>query len=84
MLLSQRVISECNLQHKILGLVNGNTLRQLIALLQQFGICGHQDAPAEDQKDEKSLGAKTPYSPTDGSLFAAICMGMSCSSPVQP
>ena len=53
--LSQHVISECTLQHRILGLVNGNTLRQPVALPLQFGICDHQDAPAEDRKDASHL-----------------------------
>jgi hypothetical protein len=34
-------------------------VRQLLALLQHFGIFDHQDASSEGQKYE-SLGAKTP------------------------
>jgi len=38
--------------------VNGNTLRQFVALPKQFGICDHQDAPAEDQKNVSHLVAR--------------------------
>ena len=53
--LSQCAISECNLWQRILGFVNGYTLTQLVALLQQCGIRDHQDVPAESQKDGSHL-----------------------------
>jgi len=37
----------------------------------QFGICGHQDASSEGRS------AKTPHSPTDSSLVAAVGMEVS-------
>jgi hypothetical protein len=46
-------------------------VRQIPALLHQFGICDHQYFSSEGTKYE-SLGATTPHSPTDGSLVAAI------------
>jgi hypothetical protein len=40
-----------------------------------FGSCNHQDAFSGGQKHQ-AFGAKTPHSQTDGSLVAAIWMGV--------
>jgi hypothetical protein len=38
-------------QHRILGFANGATVKQLLAFLHELGICDHQDASSEGQKD---------------------------------
>lgn len=43
------------LHHRILGLVNGTTVRQPPAPPQHFGNCDHQDASSEDRKDKSHL-----------------------------
>jgi hypothetical protein len=43
------------LQHRILGFVNRTTVRHLLALLYQFGLCDHEDASSEGHRDESHL-----------------------------
>ena len=49
-------------QHRILGFVN-RTVLQLLALLQHFGICYHQNASSECWKDESDLVPRQGYMP---------------------
>jgi len=44
-------VNDVCFQHGIVGFVNRTTVTQLLAVLQRFGICDHQDASSEDQKD---------------------------------
>jgi hypothetical protein len=44
-------VNDVCLQHGIVGFVKRTTVTQLLAILQQFGICDHQDASSEGQKD---------------------------------
>jgi len=59
------------------GLCKQTTVRQFLVLQRQYGICDHQDASSGGKRVKKSLGAKMPYSLTDGSLVVAIWMGVS-------
>jgi hypothetical protein len=45
-------VNDVYLQHGNVGFVNRTTVTQLLEVLQQVGICDHQDASSEDQKDE--------------------------------
>jgi len=75
--LSKCVTSKCLPSAQNSGLYKQTTVRQLLVLHHQYGICDQQDASLEGKKDRKSLGAMTPQSPTDGSLIVAIWMGIS-------
>jgi hypothetical protein len=44
-------VNDVCLQHGNVGLVNKTTVTQRFEVLQQFGICDHQDTSSEDQKD---------------------------------
>jgi hypothetical protein len=67
-----------SLEHGMKGFVNGITVRQLLALPYQFGICDHQVLFMGPN------GAKIPHFPTDCSPVAAVWMGMSPTFASQP
>jgi len=81
--LSKRVTSKCMPSAQNSGLCKQTTVRQFLVFQHQYGICDHQDPSSEGKKDKKSLGTKTPHSPTDGSLIVAIWMGVSWTFTIQ-
>ena len=72
------------LQHRTAGFVNRTTWRELTALLHSDWLLWPPRCFFRGPKRWKSHGTKTPHSPTDGSLVAAIWMGVSWTFTIKP
>jgi len=65
------------------GLCKWN-LWEFFCLSTSFWRLWSPHASSEGQKDEKSLPPKTPHSATGGSIVAAVWVGVSQASAIQP